>query len=36
MVVSAVIGMLFFAVVAAGERIALPWHDAQRDPSPTA
>jgi len=36
MAVSALMGMAFFAVVAALERVAIPWHDSMRDPSPTA
>ena len=36
MAVSALIGVLFFGVVAAIERVAIPWHDSMLDPSPTA
>jgi NitT/TauT family transport system permease protein len=33
MTVSALIGIAFFAVVAAIERLAIPWHDSMRDPA---
>jgi NitT/TauT family transport system permease protein len=33
MTVSALIGIALFALVAAAERVAIPWHNSMRDPA---